>query len=67
MKKKFPKRTQSQFLTWFTTIEISPQWGPAVVIRWVDSDVAANDGIRQLMAHNCELVSVTIENLKNRE
>ena len=38
-----------------------------MVIRWVNSDVAASDGIRQLMAHNCELVSVTVENLKNIE
>lgn len=50
--------------TCFTTIEIGSHCNPTMVAHWVNSYVPCNNGILQLVTHNCELVTVAIKSLE---
>ena len=49
--------------TRFTSIKVSPQCNPKMVAYWVDSDVACNDGVQELVTHNCVLITIAIKYL----
>ena len=61
------KRETAKILTRFATIEINSQCNASVVTYWVDSYVPCNNGILQLVTHNCKLITIAIKYLEIEE
>ena len=49
--------------TGIATIEVGSQGNPTKVAYWIDSYVAGNNGILQLVTHHCVSIIVTIKYL----